>query len=100
MEFDGEVTLNGENGEKIPCEVLLTYEEDGHIYLVYTDKTIYNNEILRTYVSELDTSEETHKLLEVEDMTILRKIQDKLNELTPKLLEEKRKLSEENAEAS
>ena len=100
MDFDGEITLNGQNGEKIQCEVILTYEENGHSYVVYTDKTLYNNEILRTYVSEVDKSGEEPKLLEVEDMELLRKIQDKLDELTPVLLEEKRKLSEENAETN
>ena len=97
-EFDGEVVLEGKDGKKIECEVLMSFEEDGHKYVVYTDKRLYNGNILRSYVSEVDESGEKPKLLEVEDMEILKKIQNKLNDLTPKLLEEKRKLSELNAE--
>ncbi len=98
MDINGEVYLNGPNGEVIECDILLTHEENGHKYVVYTDKTVYNNQILRTYVSEfVETGEENPKLLEVEDMDLLRRIQDRINnEVTPELLEEKRKLSEEN----
>ena len=95
MEFDEGIYLQGKNGEVIECEVLLTYEEDGHTYVAYTDKTLYNDEILKSYVSEVVKEEGSFKLLEVNDMVLLRKIQDKLDELTPQLLEEKRKLSEE-----
>ena len=98
MDFDGVVTLVGKDGKNIECEVLFTHEEDGHKYLVYTDKTLYNNEILRTYVSELVEKDGESKLLEVNDIGLLRKIQDRLDELTPELIEEKRKLSEENGD--
>ena len=97
MDFDGEVYLQGNDGRIIECDVLLTYEENGHKYIAYTDKTLYNGQILRSYVSEVvDTGEDKPQLIEVEDMELLRRIQTKLDELTPQLLEEKRKLSEGN----
>lgn len=97
MDYDGEVYLHGNDGRIIECDVLLTYEENGHKYIVYTDKTLHYDLELKAYVSEVvDNGGDKPQLIEVEDNDILKKLQDKLDELTPILLEEKRKLSEEN----
>lgn len=98
MDLNSEVYLHGPNGKIIDCEVLLRHEENGHKYIVYTDKTLYNNQILKAYVSEVvETGEKKIDLKEVEDVEVLKRIQKRINkEVTPALLEEKRKMSEKN----
>ena len=88
MDFEEEVTLNYPDGSKVECEVILKHEENGRTYIAYTDKTINQNKILRAYVSEIVKDGEETKLVNCEDMDVLRRIQVKLNQFYEDLKKE------------
>ncbi len=57
------------NGEKIVCEVIATYHDDNtnKDFIVYTDKTLDENKILKVYYSLYKQIDNNIKLIDIID---------------------------------
>ena len=67
MKENGKIEIVGENGEKIVCDILFTFdnEETKKSYMVYTDNSTDENGKVRVYASIYDPTDPQSKLEEI-----------------------------------
>lgn len=67
MKENGKIEIVGENGEKVICDILFTFdnEETNKSYMVYTDNTKDENGKVRVYASIYDPADPKSKLEEI-----------------------------------
>ncbi len=67
MKENGKIEIVGENGEKIVCDILFTFdnEETKKSYMVYTDNSKDENGKVRVYASIYDPEDPQSKLEEI-----------------------------------
>ena len=67
MKENGKIEIVGENGEKVICDILFTFdnEETNKSYMVYTDNTKDENGKVRVYASIYDPTDPKSKLEEI-----------------------------------
>ena len=67
MRENGKVEIVGENGEKIVCDILFTFDNDetNKSYMVYTDNSKDENGKVRVYASIYDPNDEKSQLEEI-----------------------------------
>lgn len=67
MKENGKIEIVGENGEKIVCDILFTFdsEETNKSYMVYTDNTKDENGKVKVYASIYDPEDPNSKLEEI-----------------------------------
>ena len=85
MKENGKIEIIGENGEKIICDILFTFdnEETNKSYMVYTDDSKDENGNTRVFASTYTPGQETTDLLPIETEkewkiieTILKELQE------------------------
>ena len=67
MKENGKIEIVGENGEKIVCDILFTFDSDetNKSYMVYTDNTKDENGKVKVYASIYDPEDPNSKLEEI-----------------------------------
>ena len=67
MKENGKIEIVGENGEKVICDILFTFdnEETQKSYMVYTDNSKDENGKVRVYASIYDPENPKSKLEEI-----------------------------------
>ena len=67
MKENGKIEIIGENGEKIICDILFTFdnEETNKSYMVYTDNSKDEDGKVRVYASIYDPADPKSKLEEI-----------------------------------
>jgi len=67
MKENGKIEIVGENGEKVVCDILFTFdsEETNKSYMVYTDNSKDENGKVRVFASIYDPQDPTSKLEEI-----------------------------------
>ena len=67
MKENGKIEIVGENGEKIVCDILFTFdnEETKKSYMVYTDNSKDEDGKVRVYASIYDPADPKSKLEEI-----------------------------------
>lgn len=67
MKENGKIEIVGENGEKIVCDILFTFDNDEtkKSYMVYTDNSKDENGKVRVYASIYDPADPQSKLEEI-----------------------------------
>ena len=67
MKENGKIEIVGENGEKIVCDILFTFDSDetNKSYMVYTDNTKDENGKVKVYASIYDPEDHNSKLEEI-----------------------------------
>ena len=89
-EFDFEktsITFFDEQGEKIECDVLMTFdlEETGKTYIILTDNTVDEDGNIRVYAYCFDPRPDHHALLPVETDREQELIQELVDGLMEKI---------------
>ena len=67
MRENGQVEIVGENGEKVICDILFTFDNDEtkKSYMVYTDNSKDENGKVRVFASIYDPNDPKSKLEEI-----------------------------------
>ena len=67
MKENGKIEIVGENGERVVCDILFTFdnEETNKSYMVYTDNSKDENGKVRVYASIYDPNDPKSKLEEI-----------------------------------
>ena len=67
MKENGKIEIIGENGEKVVCDILFTFdnEETNKSYMVYTDNSKDEDGKVRVFASIYDPSDPKSKLEEI-----------------------------------
>ena len=67
MKDNGKIEIVGENGEKVVCDILFTFdnEETKKSYMVYTDNSKDENGKVRVYASIYNPKDPQSKLEEI-----------------------------------
>ncbi len=67
MKENGKIEIVGENGERVVCDILFTFdnEETNKSYMVYTDNSKDENGKVRVFASIYDPNDPKSKLEEI-----------------------------------
>ena len=67
MKENGKIEIVGENGEKLVCDILFTFdnEETNKSYMVYTDNSLDESGKVRVFASIYDPNDPKSKLEEI-----------------------------------
>ena len=91
MKENGRIEIVGENGEKVVCDILFTFdnEETNKSYMVYTDNSKDENGKVRVYASIYDPQNPNSRLEEIKTEkewkvidTILETLQEQVTNQT------------------